>query len=261
MIFGGNFVSEIDLVDIALWGFTLFFFGLIFYIRREDRREGYPLETDTTGRLEDSGFFWYPPKKTFILPHNRGTVQAPHPDNRDKRTFNMERMAVWPGAPYRPKGNPLVDGIGPAAWCERDDVADLTVDGRDRIVPFRLGDGFEVSSNDANPVGWDVVAGDGQTVGKVVDLWVDRSEAVIRYLEADVGTEASPRKILIPMPFAVINKSRKRVDVEAIFAEHFKDVPLTKKPDSVTRLEEDKIAGYFGGGKLYASVARQEPLA
>ncbi|MEM9842223.1 MAG: photosynthetic reaction center subunit H, partial [Pseudomonadota bacterium] len=40
MIFGGEFVQGIDLVDVSLWLFTLFFFGLIFYLRREDRREG-----------------------------------------------------------------------------------------------------------------------------------------------------------------------------------------------------------------------------
>jgi len=28
----------------------------------------------------------------------------------------------------------------------------------------------------------------------------------------------------------------------------------------VTLLEEDKIAGYFGGGRLYATPDRQEPL-
>ncbi|MEO1136842.1 MAG: hypothetical protein AAFW68_09570, partial [Pseudomonadota bacterium] len=54
-------VSGIDLVDISLWAFTLFFFGLIFYLRREDRREGYPLELDTSGKEEDAGVFWYAP--------------------------------------------------------------------------------------------------------------------------------------------------------------------------------------------------------
>ena len=44
-------LSNIDVTELAMYLFTIFFFGLILYLRREDRREGYPLEEDTTGRL------------------------------------------------------------------------------------------------------------------------------------------------------------------------------------------------------------------
>ena len=37
----------------SFYAFGLFFIGLIFYLRREDRREGYPLEDDVTGRARD----------------------------------------------------------------------------------------------------------------------------------------------------------------------------------------------------------------
>jgi len=37
-------------------------------------------------------------------------------------------------------------------------------------------------------------------------------------------------------------------------------VPTTRHPDQVTLLEEDKIAGYYGGGYLYSTPQRQEPL-
>ncbi len=33
-----------------------------------------------------------------------------------------------------------------------------------------------------------------------------------------------------------------------------------KNPDSVTMQEEEKIAAFFGGGTLYATPARAEPL-
>lgn len=259
MIFGGEFVNGIDLVDVFLWAFTLFFFGLIFYLRREDRREGYPLEADTTGRLEDSGVLWYAPKKTFTLPHGAGTVSVPH-GKRDERQHAMKRMAVWPGAPYTPTGDPLQDGVGPAAFAERNDTPDLADDGRNRIAPTRLGDGFEVARQDADPRGMTVIAGDGVDVGTVVDLWVDRSEAVVRYLELNIGDEAIPHHILLPMPFAKINRSKNSVEVDAIFAKHFPNVPKTKSSDAVTRREEDQISGYYGGGKLYASRERLESL-
>lgn len=258
MIFDGEFVNGIDLVDIALWAFTLFFIALIFYLRQEDRREGYPLERDTDGKLEDSGVFFYAQKKTFKLPHGRGTVTVPH-GKRDTRRHALARMAAWPGAPYQPTGDPMRDGVGAASFAERQDVPDLTEDGRNRIAPFRLGDGFTVDKNSPDPRGMTVHGGDGGAAGKVTDLWVDRSEAIIRYLEVEVGANA--RRILLPMPFAKIDKRRRRVDVDAIFAAHFAHVPGTRSPDSVTRLEEDRISGYFGGGKLYATPARTESLA
>lgn len=260
MIFGGEFVNGIDLVDVSLWAFTIFFFGLIFYLRREDRREGYPLETDTTGKQEPSGTFWFASQKTFTLPHNRGTVTVPH-GKRDRRVHAMARTAVWPGAPYRPTGDPMRDGVGPASHAEREDVADLTNDGRNRIIPFRLDRDFTVAKGDPDPRGMTVYGGDGKQAGKVTDLWVDQSEALIRYLEVETGEEPMQKRILLPMPFAKVSKSRNRVDVDAIFAEHFAHVPTTRSPDAVTRLEEDVIAGYFGGGKLYATPARTESLA
>ncbi len=259
MIFGGEFVTGIDLVDVSLWAFTLFFFGLIFYLRREDRREGYPLEADTTGKEEPSGLVWFPPKKTFHLPHGRGDVTF-SAGPRDNREHAMKRMAVWPGAPYQPTGDPMRDGVGPASYAERADVPDLTDDGRARIVPFRAGDGYEVAEEDPDPRGMTVYGLDGEPAGEVVDLWIDRAEAIIRYLEINIGDETTPKHVLLPMPFAKIDRKRGRVDVDAILARQFEHVPTTKTPNEVTRLEEDKIAGYYGGGKLYAVPARTESL-
>jgi photosynthetic reaction center H subunit len=66
--------------------------------------------------------------------------------------------------------------------------------------------------------------------------------------------------VLLPMPFALVNHKRGRVSVDAILASQFADVPVTKSPDQVTKLEEDKISAYFGGGRLYATPSRQEPI-
>jgi photosynthetic reaction center H subunit len=43
MIFSGEFVNGIDLVDVCLWAFMIFFVWLIYYLQREGMREGYPL--------------------------------------------------------------------------------------------------------------------------------------------------------------------------------------------------------------------------
>jgi photosynthetic reaction center H subunit len=37
-------------------------------------------------------------------------------------------------------------------------------------------------------------------------------------------------------------------------------VPALSHPDQVTKLEEDKISAYYGGGTLYADAKRSEPL-
>ena len=68
------------------------------------------------------------------------------------------------------------------------------------------------------------------------------------------------KRVLLPIPFCLINKPRGFVSVHAIRGRHFADVPVTAHPDKVTKLEEDRIAGYYGGGLLYATPARQEPL-
>ena len=50
------------------------------------------------------------------------------------------------------------------------------------------------------------------------------------------------------------------VIVNSVTAAHFAGAPKPAKKTSITLLEEDKIMGYFGGGHLYATPARQEPL-
>ena len=264
MIFGGEFVSGIDLVDVCLWAFTIFFLGLIFYLRREDRREGYPLESDTTGKQEASGTFWMPPKKTFNLPHGRGTLNQSF-GPRDERELAMKRTAVWPGAPLVPSGDPLQDGVGPASYAMREDYPDLTLEGKPRIAPYRDSPGFEVAKQDLDPRGLDVVCYDKKVAGKVVDLWVDRSEAIIRYLEVEIAAEdaasGKAERVLVPMFFANVNGGRRpKIVVEAVTAAQMQAAPKTKEELSVTRREEDRISGYYGGGKLYASPDLAEPF-
>jgi photosynthetic reaction center H subunit len=42
----GAITSYIDVAQLTLYAFWIFFAGLILYLRREDKREGYPLESD-----------------------------------------------------------------------------------------------------------------------------------------------------------------------------------------------------------------------
>ena len=62
------------------------------------------------------------------------------------------------------------------------------------------------------------------------------------------------------MTLARVEKSKGRVAVKSILSTQFDAVPTTKNPEQVTLLEEDKIMGYYAGGRLYATAERQEPL-
>ena len=49
------------------------------------------------------------------------------------------RSAGWPGAPLEPTGNPMLDGVGPAAYALRADTPDLTFEAAStEIVPLRV---------------------------------------------------------------------------------------------------------------------------
>ena len=62
-----GFTSTFDVAELALYAFFLFFFGLVIYLRREDKREGYPLASDRTdssgGRVQVQGWPPAPPPK------------------------------------------------------------------------------------------------------------------------------------------------------------------------------------------------------
>ena len=250
----------IDVAQVTLYAFWLFFAGLIFYLRREDKREGYPLDSDrysAGGRVVVQGFPPMPRPKRFLKTHG-GTYQAPS-GNPDRRELAAEPLAPWPGAPLMPTGNPMIDGVGPAAYALRDDEPDLTYDGEPRIVPMRVAPDFAVSAADYDPRGMEVVGADGRGAGIVRELWIDRSEPQILFLETELTGGAGGRPVLVPMRLARLDAWRRQMKVHSILSHQFADVPRTRNPDGITRLEEDKITAYFAGGKLYATPGRLFP--
>lgn len=254
----GAITGYIDVAQIVLYVFWLFFIGLIIYLRMEDKREGYPLES-TSQPWQKFGVFFppFPGPKTFELDH--GQQRSYSSGRRDDRALALEPLAPWEGAPYRPTGDPMQDGVGPASWVERADEPDLTLHGTPKIQPMRVLPGFAPSNRDPDPRGMKVLGLDNQVAGIVADVWIDTPDMMIRYLEVETGG-AMPRKVLLPLPFAKIDRARRLVRVSAVTAAHFAAVPAHAHQDRVTRREEDRIAGFFGGGRLYATPARTEPL-
>jgi photosynthetic reaction center H subunit len=254
----GAITGTIDVAQVVLYAFWVFFFGLIFYLRREDKREGYPLAYERTETAPILNFPPIPSPKTYILPQG-GTVTLPS-GRTDTREIKAVPVAAWPGAPLEPTGNPLVDGVGPAAYAERAETPDTTLDGAPRIVPLRADGSFHLEPRDPDPRGMEVFGADRDVAGKVTDVWVDRSESIIRYLEVDVGKGGQSRLVLLPMTFARIDGDRRRVHVTAILGRQFADIPTLARQDQITRREEDKVTAYFGGGTLFATPARRESL-
>ncbi len=253
----GAITGNIDVAQVVLYMFWIFFAGLLFYLRREDRREGYPLLSEVDGRPMNHGIYM-PEPKTFLLADGK-VVKAPN-GKVDNRALNAVPLEPWSGAPLEPTGNPMLSAFGPGAYAERANVVDVTSHGTQRLAPLRVAGDFHIAEADSDPRGMTVLGADGEIAGTIVDLWVDRAETLIRYLEVEIGKDATARRVLLPINFAKIDRLRRRVKVNAILASHFADVPVLQDWDQVTLLEEEKIMAYFGGGTLYAMPSRREPM-
>lgn len=251
--FFGNF----DLASLSIWAFWLFFAGLIFYLQRANMHEGYPLEDDAGNPSPNQGMFPLPEQKTYKLPHGKGELTVPN-GKTDPRNANLalKRTSQANGFPFEPTGDPMKDGVGPASWCERKDEPELDGRGHPKIQPMAALGTFKVSTG-RDPRGMPVEAANGEIVGTVVDMWVDEPEQLVRYLEIELDGAHGGGRRLLPMQLARIGYFKKKVMVHSLYGEHFADVPTTKSPTQVTKLEEDKICGYYAGGKLYADPAER----
>ena len=254
----GAITGYIDVAQLTLYAFFLFFAWLVFYLRREDKREGYPLASERSGHIRVQGFPGTPKPKHFLLETGR-IITVPRLE-QDARVINAAPTAPWPGAPLEPLGDPMIDGVGPASYPDREDVPELTYDGEPLIVPMRSLSDTGVAFEDVDPRGMLVVGLDGGVAGTVVDLWTDRAEPQIRYFELELGATAGARRVLLPMPFARVDRSRRRINVRSITTAQFSTVPGLQTPDLVTKREEDRIMAYYASGHLYATPSRMGPL-
>ncbi|MGL6043735.1 MAG: photosynthetic reaction center subunit H [Sandaracinobacteroides sp.] len=248
-------VGNIDVALLSFYAFVLFFIGLVIYLNRESRREGYPLEDEMTGQLMSTNLLDDEAPKVFRLPHGGGIVNPK--TARDSRDIKAAKSWGRHGSPYVPTGDPLVDGVGPAAFAQRARHPDLDWEGHARIVPMRVAAGISISRGDADPRGFAMLGVDGKDVGKVSELWIDRADRLVRYLEVVL---TSGRTVLVPMAMVVVKGKMRAVQTDSISAAQFANVPGIASPDTVTLDEEERIVAYFGGGYLYSSPERAEPI-
>lgn len=268
--------QSIDTAQVVLYFFWIFFAGLIVWLRREDRREGYPLESEVLRVVGPETDIRIPRPKEYVRPHGESIRRAPD-FVRDVREINAERVSRAPGFPLEPIGEPLLSGVGPASFAERSDHAELShEDGQPLIVPMRAAGEYTVSAG-PDPRGWQVLGADRKVAGVISDIWVDKADLFVRYLEvtlpgtardgggeggddAPVASEASPEVRLIPIAMLALDEQRKVVRVRALLAEQFALVPTTKHAASVSLREEDRISAFYAGGWFYAEPRRRESV-
>jgi len=250
-------LGHLDVAQIVLYTFWLFFTGLVFWLRQEDRREGYPLESEGVPQFnKDRGFLLIPRPKIFRL-SNGDVIEAPRFDEA-QTPYSAEKTEPWPGAPIAPKGDPMLAGVGPGAYNLRPDKPYNALNGEDLVQPLRKAKHFRLSPEGGNPIGLTVVGGDNNVAGKIKDVWVDISEAVLRYYEVELADGAG--YIIVPVYFADVSFSKRRVVVKALLAEQFAKAPRLANPDRITMLEEDKLSAYVAAGTLYSTAERVEPF-
>lgn len=294
-MFSASLTSHIDVAQVVLYIFFIFFFGLVLHLRREDKREGYPLESDRSHRAPRTpivGFPSMPAPKRWKMPHGEADLIAPRapivaPPIRG--VIDADRPLL--GYPLQPSGNPLHDAIGPGSYVERREVPDRTIHGLPKIAPMRLLGGYHIIKGDPDPCGLPVVAADGIVAGTVEDIWVDRAEPRILYYQVELTPEIARHKdtspaqsshpatpashepapgavpaggltaatsVLVPAGFAKVQMRHGRLKVASIPAAAFAFVPGFAKLDALTRREEDAIMAYYGGGRLFAFERGQE---
>jgi photosynthetic reaction center H subunit len=258
ILFAGTF----DLTVLLLYAFFGFFLLLVLYLLREGRREGFPLEHDVTGALEpEPGYLFRATPKLFRI--TRDEVRKAPNYVRDTHVTNIARTAAWSGAPFEPTGDPMLAGVGPGSYAMREDRTDYTSHGLARIVPLRADPEYSVDKGDPDPRGFAFVGVDRQPGGVVTDLWVDRSEFLVRYLEvATIDAKGVPTgaTVLVPMAMCVVDRRRRRVVTDSVLGAQVAQAPRIAQEAKITLREEERIVGYFGAGYLYATPGRGAPV-
>jgi photosynthetic reaction center H subunit len=109
----GNITGYIDLAQILLYVFWIFFAGLIWYLVRENHREGYPMESSSNGRVVVKGFP-IPEPKTFLL---EGGKSVTVPDlTRKEPAYNAVPSSPSSGSPIEPRGDGMTAAVGAGAY-------------------------------------------------------------------------------------------------------------------------------------------------
>ena len=248
----GAILGNIDVAQVLVVVFFIFFFGLILHLRTEDKREGYPL-VDPAGGSDGEGFPPMPAPKTFHL-RQGGLVTAPHPEA--ERPLAAARAFPFPGSSLDPTGDPLEDGVGPAAYALRRTEPLWFAPGVAQVAPLRVMPGWALAKGDVDPRGLPVVDIYGDRAGVVRDLWLDRGVKILRYLEVEADDGA---RTLLPIFHTDIRRLERRVSLKAVRAAQVVGAPRLTEPDVITAREEDRINAFYAGAHFFTREGSRPP--
>ena len=246
----GALTGHLDAVQILVGLFFLFFLALVYYLRREDKREGYPLWDVSPRHVPIEGFPAVPPTKVYLLLEG-GTTTMPHRfEPSASRGIPAENYF---GAPLIPIGDAMLAEIGPGAYPMRK-TTPLLSEGKPQVQPMRVAEGWDVMKGDTDPRGMRVIDGGKVEVGTVVDLWVDRGVKILRYLEVELDGPAQnglSQRIMVPIFRTDIREKRRVVIVQTMLAGHIRLAPRLGNPDEISAREEDQVNAYFSAAHMY----------
>lgn len=246
----GAITQHIDTTQLCVAGFFLFFAFLVVHLRREDKREGYPLIDPTRAVPLDE---FVPAPKVYSLLEG-GETQMPHREAASR--VAGETLLRFPNAPMVPVGDPLLAEIGPGAYPLRKDEPMIMAPGEIQVLPLRVARDWHVAKEDADPRGMAVHDGRNRRVAVVRDLWVDRSVKILRYLEVALDTGitgdlAADRYVLIPIYHTAINERLRIVRVRSLIGQQFAMIPPVATSDRITAREEDRLNAFFAAAQRY----------
>ena len=243
----GALTGHLDAVQILVALFFLFFAGLIYYLRREDKREGYPLWDVSPRNVPIEGFPAVPPTKVYLLMEG-GTTTMPH--RFEPSATRAIPAEAYFGAPLIPIGDAMLAEVGPGAYPMRKPTP-LLSEGLPQVQPMRVATGWDVMKGDADPRGMKVFDAGKTEVGTVVDLWVDRGVKILRYLEVELHGEPAVPHVLVPLFRTDVREKRRVVLIDAMLAGHVRLAPRLSNPDVITAREEDQVNAYFSAAHMY----------
>ena len=243
----GALTGHLDATQILVAIFFLFFAALIYYLRREDKREGYPLWDISPRNVPIEGFPPVPPTKVYLLMEG-GTTTMPH-------RFEPSATRAIPadnqfGSPLIPIGDAMLAEVGPGAYPMRK-ASPLLSEGHPQVQPMRVAQGWDVARGDADPRGMRVLDAAKVPVGTVIDLWVDRGVKILRYLEVKLDGDPAAATIIVPIFRTNIREKRRVVLIDAMLAGHVRLAPRLADPDIITAREEDQVNAYFSAAHMY----------
>lgn len=241
----GAFTEHLDAVQLIVAAFFAFFAGLVIYLRREDKREGYPLWDISPRGVPIEGFPAAPPTKYYTMLDGSTTSM---PNRTEPSAMRGAPMHKHIGAPMAPIGDPMTAEIGPGAYPMRLDKPFIN-EGAPQVQPMRVASGWRVAKGDPDPRGMTVYDAARQAVGTVTDLWVDRSVKFLRYLE--VRLEGDERPVLVPIFHTDVRARRRAVLLTVMSWSRLHSAPRLKSPDEITAREEDQVNAYFASAYMY----------